>query len=70
VDVLREHELCGLLSKIKRYATSRMVADSRPDAVNEIFSIYLILAAALCPGVYSIPNRNEYRKQKNNVPGE
>jgi hypothetical protein len=34
------------------------------------FSIYLILAAALSPGVYSAANRNEYWKQKNNVSGE
>jgi hypothetical protein len=31
-----------------------------------IFSIYLILSAALGPGVYSASNRNEYQKQKNN----
>jgi hypothetical protein len=30
----------------------------------------LILPAALGPGVYSAPNRNEYLKQKNNVSGE
>jgi hypothetical protein len=35
-----------------------------------IFSIYLILPAALSPGVHSASNRNEYQKQKNNVPGE
>jgi hypothetical protein len=35
-----------------------------------IFSIYLILSAALGPGVYSASNRNEYQKQKNNVSGE
>jgi hypothetical protein len=35
-----------------------------------IFSIYLILPAALGPGVYSSPNKNEYQKQKNNVSGE
>jgi hypothetical protein len=29
------------------------------------FSIYLILPATLCPGVYSASNRNEYQKQKN-----
>jgi hypothetical protein len=34
------------------------------------FSIYLILPAALGPGVYSASNRNEYQKQKNNVFGE
>jgi hypothetical protein len=26
--------------------------------------------AALGPGVHSVSNRNEYQKQKNNVPGE
>jgi hypothetical protein len=30
-----------------------------------IFSIYLITAALLVPGVYSASNRNEYQKQKN-----
>jgi hypothetical protein len=34
------------------------------------FSNYLILAAALGPGVYSASNRNEYQKQKNNVSAE
>jgi hypothetical protein len=33
--------------------------------VNEFFSIYLILPAALGPGVYSASNRNQ--KQINNV---
>jgi hypothetical protein len=33
------------------------------------FSIYLILPAALGPGIYSACNRNEYQKQKNNVSG-
>jgi hypothetical protein len=32
-----------------------------PDA-NEFFSIYLILPAALGPGVYSATNRDEYQK--------
>jgi hypothetical protein len=35
--------------------------------VNEFSSIYIILQAALDPGVYSAFNRNEYQKQKNNV---
>jgi hypothetical protein len=35
-----------------------------------IFSIYLILPAALNAGVYSVSNRNEYQKQKYNVSGE
>jgi hypothetical protein len=35
------------------------------------FLNYLILPAALGPGVYSISNRNEYQKHKNNnVSGE
>jgi hypothetical protein len=33
-------------------------------------SIYLILPAALGPGLYSVSNRNEYQKHKNNVSGE
>jgi hypothetical protein len=32
----------------------------RPYEVNELFPIYLILLAALGPGVYSASNRNEY----------
>jgi hypothetical protein len=35
-----------------------------------MFSIYLILPAALGPGDYSASNRNEYQKQKNNVSEE
>jgi hypothetical protein len=41
-----------------------------PDEVI-FFLIYLILPAALGPGVYSASDRNEYQKQKNNnVSGE
>jgi hypothetical protein len=43
---------------------------SIPEEVNEFFSIYIILPAAVSPGVYSVSNRNEYQKQKNNVSGE
>jgi hypothetical protein len=32
--------------------------------LGDFFSIYLILAAALGPGVYSASNINEYQKQK------
>jgi hypothetical protein len=47
----------------------RMCYFSIPDEV--IFSIYLILLAALGPRVYSASNRNEYQKRKNNnVSGE
>jgi hypothetical protein len=38
--------------------------------VNEFFSTYLILPAALDLGVYSASIRNEYRKQKDDVSGE
>jgi hypothetical protein len=31
------------------------------------FPVYLILPAALGPGVHSVPNRNEYQKQENIV---
>jgi hypothetical protein len=49
--------------------TNRKVAGSIPDEVK--FKIYLILLAALGPGVYSASNRNEYQKHKNNnVSGE
>jgi hypothetical protein len=34
------------------------------------FSVYLILSAALGPGGYSAPNRNEYKKQENSVSGQ
>jgi hypothetical protein len=51
-------------------ATSQKVEGSRPDEVNEFFSMYLILPATLGPGVYSASNRNEYQKQKDNVLGE
>jgi hypothetical protein len=55
--------------QLRHYATNRKVAASIPDEV--IFSIYLILPAALGPGVYSASNRNEYRKYiNNNVSGE
>jgi hypothetical protein len=47
---------------LRHYATSRKVAGSTPDYVN--FYIYLILLAALGPGVYSASNRNEYQKHK------
>jgi hypothetical protein len=36
----------------------------------DFLKIYLILPAALGPGVYSACNRNEYQKHKNNVSGE
>jgi hypothetical protein len=54
---------------LKHSATSRKIVGSRPDEINELFSIYLILSAAQGPGVHSANNRNEYQKQKN-VSGE
>jgi hypothetical protein len=64
------HYVCIYLTKghgveqwLRHYATSREVAGSIPDEV--IFSIYLILPAALGRGVYSASNRNEYQKHKN-----
>jgi hypothetical protein len=56
--------------RLSNYATSWKVAGSRPDEVNEFFSIFLILPATLGPGVHSARNRNEYPKQKNHVSGE
>jgi hypothetical protein len=52
---------------VKDYTISWKVAGSRPDEVNEFFSMYLILPTALGPGVYSAANRHVYQKQKNNV---
>jgi hypothetical protein len=60
---------CGIVV-IKELSYKPEGPSSRPDEVNEFFSIYLILPAALGAGVYSSSNRNEYQKQKNNVSGE
>jgi hypothetical protein len=38
--------------------------------VKLIFPIYILLPAALGPGIYPTSNRNEYQKHKNNVSGE
>jgi hypothetical protein len=35
-----------------------------------LFNINIKISAALGPGVYSVSNRNEYQKHKNNVSGE
>jgi hypothetical protein len=43
---------------------SQKVAGSRPDVVNNFFSIYLTFPAAFQPGVYSTYNRNEYQQQR------
>jgi hypothetical protein len=55
---------------LRLYAKSQKVAGSCSDEVIEFFSVYLILPAALGPGVYSASNKNEYQKQKNNVSGK
>jgi hypothetical protein len=54
----------------EHYFTSRKVAVSRSDEVNELFPVYLILPAALGPGIYSTSARNVYQTQKNNVSEE
>jgi hypothetical protein len=45
------------------------VEGSKPNELNEFFSIYVILPATSGPGVYAIFNRNEYQKHKKNVSG-
>jgi hypothetical protein len=55
---------------LSHYATSWKLAGSSPEEVIEFVSIYIILPAALGPGVYSASNRNEYQKPRNNVSGE
>jgi hypothetical protein len=48
---------------LRHYYTSRKAAGSRSAEVH-FFPIYLIIPAALGPGVHSASNRNEYQKQK------
>jgi hypothetical protein len=52
------------------HATSWKVAASTPDEINKSFSMYLILAVALGPGVHLASNRKKDQKQKNNVSRE
>jgi hypothetical protein len=40
-------------------------AGSRPDEINEFFSIYLLLPAALGTRVYTESKRYDYQRQKN-----
>jgi hypothetical protein len=50
---------------LRLYATRGKVVGSIPNQVIEFFfSIYLILPAVLCPGVYPASNRIEYQKQR------
>jgi hypothetical protein len=63
--------LSGRYGKVKIIdPTSRKVAGSRYDEENKLFSIYIILPAALGSGFYLTSNRNEYQKQRNKVSGE
>jgi hypothetical protein len=55
---------------LRHYATSRKVAGLRPNEIKEFFSIYLIILAALSPGIYLASNRNEYQKHINNISQE
>jgi hypothetical protein len=48
---------------VRHYATDQNVAGSRLDEVNELFSVCLILPAALGPEAYSASNTNEYQKK-------
>jgi hypothetical protein len=57
-------KILDIRSWLGHYATNRKVAGSRPDEVNELFSIYIILSAALGHGIYSASIINEYQKQK------
>jgi hypothetical protein len=56
--------------RLRHYTTNQKVEGAKPDEVNTFFSIYLIITAALGPGVYSASNKNEYQKQKNHVSRE
>ena len=49
-------------SWLRHCPTSRKVAGSIPDGVSLEFFIGIILPAALCPGVDSASNRNEYQE--------
>jgi hypothetical protein len=42
----------------------------KPMRLMDLFLIYLIIPAALGPGVYSASNRDEHQKQENYVPAE
>jgi hypothetical protein len=49
---------------LRHYATNWKVTGSRSDEKIKFVLIYLILPAALVPGVYAFSNRNEYQKLK------
>jgi hypothetical protein len=55
---------------VRHCATSRKVAGSSPDEMDFFFfSVYLILPAALWPGVDLASNRNEYQESSLGVKG-
>jgi hypothetical protein len=63
--VFPRNNLYVVVQWLSHYDTKRNVEGSIPDQII-FFLIYLILTAALGPGVYSASNRNEYQKHKNN----
>jgi hypothetical protein len=65
-EVSSDKSFIGWFIRRSVVVTSRRVASSIPDEVNEFFPpFYLILPAAIGCGVNSASNRNEYQKQKN-----
>jgi hypothetical protein len=48
---------------LRHYATSQKVI-FETQLGKWLLSVYLILLAALGPGVYSVSNRNDYQRQK------
>jgi hypothetical protein len=60
---------CNPWIHFHKLETTTDMLNEAADSVNTFFSIYLILSAALGPGVHSACNRNEYQKQKNHVCG-
>jgi hypothetical protein len=55
-------ETRGKLGQVAVLASSWKIAGSTPEGVIDIFSMHLILPAALGSGAYSASNRNEYQK--------
>jgi hypothetical protein len=69
IHFLMLHSIYGARGsvRLRYYAIKCSEFESR---WGNFFSIYLILPAALDPGVHSASIKNEYQKQKNNVSGE
>jgi hypothetical protein len=55
---------------MRRYATSRKVAASKPDDVIEFLQFTTSFKWRCDPGVYSASKRSEYQNQKIDVLGE